>query len=185
MDPWGTQYCIVLDASGADEISKADVNNFYSDFDIIRMPAIAFSRKVFCNDIALAWAVSPGFNPEDYYKAKPEELKNWALTDIYPPGSTMKILTVASGLEAGVIQADSHIMDTGKWGMKDYVIMNHDYATAGAPGSIDLVYLLQHSSNIASLKISLMIPPATHYKLLRGFGFGEPHPKTRPRATGS
>ena len=43
MDPWGTQYCVVLDATGADEIAKTDVQKYYSDFDIIRMGAISFS----------------------------------------------------------------------------------------------------------------------------------------------
>ena len=43
MDPWGTQYCIVLDATGNDEIAAADVQKFYKDLDIIRMSAIAFS----------------------------------------------------------------------------------------------------------------------------------------------
>lgn len=43
MDPWGTQYCVVLDATGADEIVKADVQKYYSDFETIRMGAISFS----------------------------------------------------------------------------------------------------------------------------------------------
>ena len=43
MDPWGTQYCIVLDATGADEISATDVHKYYSDFDTIRKGAISFS----------------------------------------------------------------------------------------------------------------------------------------------
>ncbi len=43
MDPWGTQYCIVLDATGADQIAAADVQKYYGDFDIIRMGAISFS----------------------------------------------------------------------------------------------------------------------------------------------
>ena len=43
MDPWGTQYCIVLDATGNDEIAAADVQKFYKDLDIIRMSAVAFS----------------------------------------------------------------------------------------------------------------------------------------------
>ena len=43
MDPWGTQYCVVLDATGADEIPATDVQKYYSDFDIIRMGAISFS----------------------------------------------------------------------------------------------------------------------------------------------
>lgn len=43
MDPWGTQYCIVLDATGADEILAKDVQKYYSDFDTIRMGAMVFS----------------------------------------------------------------------------------------------------------------------------------------------
>ena len=43
MDPWGTQYCIVLDATGADEIAAKDIQKYYSDFEIIRMGAISFS----------------------------------------------------------------------------------------------------------------------------------------------
>ena len=43
MDPWGTQYCVILDATGNDEIAASDVQKFYKDLDIIRMSAIAFS----------------------------------------------------------------------------------------------------------------------------------------------
>ncbi len=44
MDPWGTQYAIVLDADGDDEL---DLKTFYTDLsdskDVIRMSAVAFS----------------------------------------------------------------------------------------------------------------------------------------------
>ena len=47
MDPWGTQYCIVLDTSGNDEIN---IGTFYSDLDaasnplnLLRFSAVAFS----------------------------------------------------------------------------------------------------------------------------------------------
>ncbi len=43
MDPWGTQYCIMLDATGADEIAAKDVQKYYSDFETIRMGAMVFS----------------------------------------------------------------------------------------------------------------------------------------------
>lgn len=121
----------------------------------------------------LAFASAPSFSPEKYYKAKAEELKNWAITDVYPPGSTMKILTVAAGLESGVINRNSTIYDSGKIQAGTYSITNYDYAKTGAPGNINLVYLLQHSSNIASYKISNMIPKETHYALLKKFGFGD------------
>ena len=44
MDPWGTQYCVILDNSGNDEI---DMSTFYTDLsgkeNILRFSAVAFS----------------------------------------------------------------------------------------------------------------------------------------------
>lgn len=124
------------------------------------------------NGEVLAFAVKPDFHPEQYRNATPMALKNWAITDVYPPGSTFKILTVACGLESGVINRDSTIVDTGQMKISGHSIQNYDYASHGAPGNIDLVYLLQHSSNIGSLKISLMMDPAEHYDLLKKLGIG-------------
>ncbi|HEY9745592.1 MAG TPA: penicillin-binding protein 2, partial [Oculatellaceae cyanobacterium] len=120
----------------------------------------------------LAFAVLPTYQPETFYKAPAHVLKNWAITDVYPPGSTFKILTVAAGLESGVINANSKILDTGKMKIGGWTITNYDYGKRGAPGMIDLVYLLMHSSNIASAKISLMIPSHQHYEMLRRIGIG-------------
>ncbi len=125
------------------------------------------------NGEILAFAVSPDFDPEQYYKTPAENLKNWAITDVYPPGSTFKILTIASGLESGVINRYSRIHDTGILKMGGFTIKNYDYTSHGAPGDIDLVYLFQHSSNIGSLLVSLMMDPAEHYKLIHQFGLGE------------
>jgi cell division protein FtsI/penicillin-binding protein 2 len=58
--------------------------------------------------------------------------------------------------------------------MNGFTIKNYDYAKHGAPGDIDLVYLFQHSSNIGSLLISLMMDPVEHHRLLKAFGMGQP-----------
>lgn len=121
----------------------------------------------------LAFATQPDFNPEQYHKTPPEHLKNWAITDVYPPGSTFKILTIASGLETGVINRKSKIHDTGTITMNGFTIRNYDYSQHGAPGDIDLVYLFQHSSNIGSLLVSLMMDPADHHRVLSSFGMGK------------
>ncbi len=121
----------------------------------------------------LAFAVHPDFNPERFSKTPPASLKNWALTDVYPPGSTFKIITIASGLETGVIHRNSHFHDTGFIKMNGFKIMNYDYAQHGAPGDIDLVYLFQHSSNVGSLLVSLMMSPKEHHQVLRQFGMGQ------------
>ncbi|MCA9798984.1 MAG: penicillin-binding protein 2 [Cyanobacteria bacterium HKST-UBA04] len=124
------------------------------------------------NGEILAFAVKPDFNPNQFRKASATDLKNWAITDVYPPGSTFKILTVASGLETGVINRQSILHDSGRMVIQNQAIENYDYKSHGAPGNIDLIYLLQHSSNIGSLLISLRMDPIEHYELLKKMGFG-------------
>jgi cell division protein FtsI (penicillin-binding protein 3) len=121
----------------------------------------------------LALASFPDFDPESFQKARYEDLKNWAITDVYEPGSTIKILTVANGLDEGVITPSSHILDTGRMCIGGWWIQNYDYHKSPHPGNINLIYLLQHSSNIASAKIALMLPSATYYKRLKALGFGK------------
>ena len=124
------------------------------------------------NGEILAFAVLPTYQPDEFYKAEPEALKNWATTDVYPPGSTFKIITLASGLESGVINRQTRIMDTGQMQVGGWTIKNYDYGKHGAPGMIDLIYLLQHSSNIASAKISMMMPIKRHHQILDNLGIG-------------
>jgi cell division protein FtsI (penicillin-binding protein 3) len=121
----------------------------------------------------LAFASLPSFDPNIYFKESKEALGNWALSEVYPPGSTMKILTVACGLETGVIKPDSTILDTGRMDLGGWNIQNYDYAKHPHPGNIDLVYLFQHSSNIASAKIASWLPKNDYFKLLKGFGMGQ------------
>lgn len=120
----------------------------------------------------LAFAVAPNYNPEQYYRAPYHTLKNWALSDVYPPGSTMKILTVANGIETGAIDKHSRILDTGKMKIGGWTIQNYDYYRRPHPGMIDLTYLFEHSSNIASAKISLQTPKGPQYELLEQLGLG-------------
>jgi cell division protein FtsI (penicillin-binding protein 3) len=121
----------------------------------------------------LAFAVFPSYHPDHYAKASASTLKNWALSDVYPPGSTIKILTLACGLESGVINRHSRIQDTGRMTLGGWSIQNYDYGKHGAPGDIDLVYLLQHSSNIASAKIAQMMAEDRYRALLKQFGLGQ------------
>lgn len=121
----------------------------------------------------LAFAVAPTYEPEYYYRAPYTTLKNWALSDVYPPGSTMKILTVANGIEAGVIKENSRILDTGKMTIGGWRIQNYDYYRHPYPGMISLVDLFEHSSNIASAKIALDTPKPRQYQLLQQLGLGQ------------
>ena len=46
-------------------------------------------------------------DPNNYRKAGESRLKNWSLTDVYPPGSTFKAITVASAMD---LFADAEIV---------------------------------------------------------------------------
>ncbi len=121
----------------------------------------------------LALAVAPTYDPNEYSKYSMQEMKNWAITDVYPPGSTFKIITVASGFMNKKINKYTKINDTGKMKIGWWDVVNYDYKSKGAPGMIDLVYLFEHSSNIGSIKIAQMMSDSEFYNSLKLFNFGE------------
>lgn len=120
----------------------------------------------------LAFAVYPSYDPNTFKTADPNVVKNWAITDVYPPGSTFKIFTVTSGIETGAINEHTLIHDTGQMQVQGWTITNYDYSKRGAPGDINLRSLLEHSSNIGSAKIALMMEPSKHRDMLEKFGIG-------------
>ena len=121
----------------------------------------------------LALAAYPYYDPNNYSKYSLLEMKNWALTDVYPPGSTFKIITVASAFINGKINKYSKILDTGKIKIGWWEIQNYDYVPGKAPGLIDLVYLFQHSSNVASVKVAQKMDDQEFYDTLEMFNFGQ------------
>ena len=125
------------------------------------------------NGEILALAVVPNYDPNEFGKYTLQELKNWAITDVYPPGSTFKIITVACGFMNNKINKHSRVNDTGKMKIGWWDIVNYDYKYKGAPGMIDLVYLFVHSSNIGSIRIAQMMSDDEFYNSLKLFGFGE------------
>ena len=124
------------------------------------------------NGEILGFAVLPSYNPNKYNKVNLSVIKNWVLSDVYPPGSTFKILTIASALQTKSITPYEKVLDTGKIKIGNWTISNHDYNEMGAPGWINLQQLFTHSSNVGALKISLKIPAQKHYDMLRLFGIG-------------
>ena len=124
------------------------------------------------NGEILGYAVYPTYDPNNYHKYSYDKLKNWTISDVITPGSTFKTLTVASGLERGKINKYSKINDTGKMKLGTWTIENYDYKSKGAPGMITLEYLLEHSSNVASAKIALMMGAHEFYDQLVKFGMG-------------
>jgi len=150
-------------------ICETELKKMIREKSALRGTVIVMNPK---NGEILAYAVYPDYNPNNYKKTPAAALKNWTLSDVYPPGSTFKTLTVAAGLESGKINVNSKILDTGKMKLGNWEIQNYDYAKRPNPGMISLVYLFEHSSNVGSANIALMMSPSEFYNILSKLGIG-------------
>ncbi|MGF1487895.1 MAG: peptidoglycan D,D-transpeptidase FtsI family protein [Prochloraceae cyanobacterium] len=122
----------------------------------------------------LALVCEPTFNPNKYGQYDLELFKNWAVSDLYEPGSTFKPIVVAIALDAKVIQPDTIIDDTGKIKIDGWNIYNHDYWNdRKGRGEIGLAKILQHSSNVGMIKIVEKLERADYYQKLENLGLKE------------
>lgn len=117
----------------------------------------------------LALANVPDFDPNRFWTATNDMLRNRAITDAYEPGSTIKVLTAAAALEDGVWKPDEKIdAEHGHWmpekGVK--ITDTHPY------GILTFRQALEKSSNISFAKISDRLDRRRFYKYLRDFGIG-------------
>lgn len=117
----------------------------------------------------LALASGPGFNPNDYNLADPESLRNRAVNDLFEPGSTMKMFSMAAALSANSIKLDEPIYcENGRMPIDNVSIKDTHPAKWLTPTQI-----LQLSSNIGIAKIALGLGEEKLYQTFRRFGFGE------------
>ena len=168
-NPKGENVTLTIDAA-IQHVCEKEIEKMVKEKEAERGTVIVMNPK---NGEILAFAVYPTYDPNNYKKASMTQIKNWALTDVFPPGSTFKTVTVASAMELGKLNANSTILDTGKMTIGKWVIKNYDYDVHPYPGNINLTYLFEHSSNIGSLKVALMMQPQEFYEMLKKFGFGE------------
>ncbi|MGO1400311.1 MAG: peptidoglycan D,D-transpeptidase FtsI family protein [Psychrobacter sp.] len=124
----------------------------------------------------LALSTWPSFNSNNLNEMTGENQRNRALLDVFEPGSVMKPFTVATALDSGKYTATS-LIDTnpGSIRVRGYTIRDHNNL-----GMINLSTLLQKSSNVASTKIALSLPPDAITNMQKQFGFGAKTPLEFP-----
>lgn len=167
--PKGQDVTLTIDAA-IQHVCEKELYKVVNEKAALRGAAIVMNPK---NGEILAYAVYPTYDPNHFQKASNNQIKNWTLTDVYPPGSTFKTITVTSAMELGKINENSIINDSGRMKFGNYTIENYDYKQKGAPGKINLVYLFEHSSNIGSVNVGFLMTHREFYEMLKKFGFGE------------
>ncbi|GAB3689281.1 peptidoglycan D,D-transpeptidase FtsI family protein [Angustibacter aerolatus] len=119
----------------------------------------------------LALANAPGFNPNDTRGAKAENMYNRALSEVYEPGSTSKIMTAAAALEEGVVtpttpfSVDSTVRRAGRTFHDSHAHPTEHLTFAG---------VLAKSSNVGTILAGEKLPATTMHDYLVKFGVGQP-----------
>ncbi|MEJ5313656.1 MULTISPECIES: penicillin-binding protein 2 [Anaerolinea] len=121
----------------------------------------------------LAMAVSPRFNPNEYWNIQNvfgEKMNvNRAIDTVYEPGSTFKPITMASAIDAGVVEPSTPFLDTGVYYIKGHAIRNWD---RGAWGPQDMTGCLRYSLNVCMAWIADQMGTTRFYEYVNRFGFG-------------
>jgi cell division protein FtsI (penicillin-binding protein 3) len=119
----------------------------------------------------LALAISPRFNPNASRHMEPGSLTDLAVSDVYEPGSTFKLVTYSAALDAAGVQP-TDMVDCQNGSMTMYGRTLHDDRSDHF-GVVTVQYALEHSSDVGAAKMALKLGPNKFYDYMRGFGFGD------------
>jgi cell division protein FtsI (penicillin-binding protein 3) len=119
----------------------------------------------------LALAISPRFNPNDQKHMDATVLQNLAVSDVYEPGSTFKLVTYSAALDgAGVEPTDLVNCEGGAWTYMGRTL--HD-DKSDHYGIITVRQALEHSSDVGAAKMALKLGSQKFYDYMKAFGFGD------------
>jgi cell division protein FtsI (penicillin-binding protein 3) len=118
----------------------------------------------------LAIATYPTFDPNNPFATDDNSKRNTAVTDVFEPGSTSKVMTLASVIEEGGANPATQYtvenrLSRGGTSFKDYV----DHETL----RLTLAGVLAKSSNIGTILASESIGEKKLYEYLQKFGVGQ------------
>jgi stage V sporulation protein D (sporulation-specific penicillin-binding protein) len=119
----------------------------------------------------LALANYPTYDPNRPASASPEVWRNRAVADLYEPGSTLKVLTVAAGLNEGMSPSSVLAYCTGREKMRGGVVtcpLHHPFEKGH--GAVDMYKVIQHSCNIGAAHIAMRLGAEKMRSYERAFG---------------
>jgi len=117
----------------------------------------------------LAMANTPNFDPNNFSDYPQKNWRNRAITDVFEPGSTFKIITTASALEEGVISENDNLTCPG------FVYVGGEkiscWKTYGHREET-FAEVVKNSCNPGFVDLGLKLGKEDFYSYIRAFGFG-------------
>jgi cell division protein FtsI (penicillin-binding protein 3) len=164
-------------ASGANLITTIDENIQYIIENEVRetvkrsrpkaMAVIAADPQ---NGEILGMSSYPQFNPNDYGKYSPNSWTNRAVSQVYEPGSTFKILTVGAALEENLTTPEE-VIDCLNGSI---VLYGHRIRDHKPFGLLTVRDVMKNSSDVGVIKLGLRLGDERFADYISRFGFGRP-----------
>ena len=115
----------------------------------------------------LALANYPSFDPNNRGKISRTGVRNRAIVDTYEPGSTMKPFSVAAGLEEKKVTPNT-LFQIGR----SMSFGRHSIGDSHYSKELTVTGIIQHSSNIGTSKVALLMTPQVMWSYYDKLGFG-------------
>ena len=116
-----------------------------------------------------AWADYPAYDANQFTTATPVHLKDSAVSDIYEPGSVMKVVTLAGAIDQGRITPTTTIydpgyIDVGGVRLRDWNLRNN--------GTVTMTNVLENSLNVGAVRAEQAEGQEAFLHYLDAFGVG-------------
>ena len=120
----------------------------------------------------LGMANWPDYDPNQRATSEADfaRFDNVSISAIYEPGSVFKIVTMAAGLDIGVITPTMVMTDSGYIIVGERSIYNSDRR---ANGQVNVTQALARSLNVITAQVAELVGRDRFYQYVRRFGFGE------------
>ena len=117
----------------------------------------------------LALANRPTFNPNVRKEIRNEALTDRAVSDVYEPGSTFKLVTISAALQEKLTNPQE-VFDC----QMGSILFNGRRIHDSRPhGLLSVTDVLAESSDVGAIKIALRLGDDRFYKYIRAYGFGQ------------
>ena len=146
--------------------ARAALKTKMADFKAKRGTVIVMDAR---DGSLLALVAEPTYNPNEFFNYDKSLYKNWAVTDLYEPGSTFKPINVAIALENKSIQPNSVFSDSGAITVSKKTIRN---ANGAGHGRVNVSKIVEVSSNVGMVQIMQTLQPKVYHSWLKRLGVG-------------
>jgi len=122
----------------------------------------------------LAMGGTPSFDPNNYSQSPLADFINTNIQGVYEPGSIMKVITMAAGIDSGKITPDTTYDDKGYVNVDGAHITNYNLTTQGAYGpNTTMTQVIEHSINSGAIWAENATGNSIFLSYLKKFGLDE------------